>query len=152
MPITVAESLFIDTNILVFANVAEAPLHKAALDNIKKHKDSGCNLWISSQVLREYIAVRSRHELFSRSSHLGMLIERVRFFESAFNVAYDNPSTLENLLMLIKKVPVGGKQIHDANIVATMLSHGIQHLLTDNVEDFERFSKYIKVIPLRSQQ
>ena len=32
-----------------------------------------------------------------------------------------------------------GKQVHDANIVATMLAHGVGRLLTFNVADFQRF-------------
>jgi predicted nucleic acid-binding protein len=38
-----------------------------------------------------------------------------------------------------------GKQIHDANIVATMLAHGILTLLTDNIGDFVRWGHLIDV-------
>ncbi len=41
-----------------------------------------------------------------------------------------------------------GKQIHDANIVATMMAHGIRTLLTDNVSDFARWGHVIDVRPL----
>lgn len=143
------KSLFVDTNVLVFANVAEAPLHKVALSKLQAYRESECKVWISGQVLREYLAVRSRAEFQKKSSDLSMLVDRVRFFESAFNVAYDSPATLDKLLMLVKKVEVAGKQIHDANIVATMLTHGIKHLLTDNVDDFKRYSSLITVVPVR---
>jgi hypothetical protein len=46
---------------------------------------------------------------------------------------------MEKLLMLVRQVEVGGKHIHDANIVATMLAQNITHLLTHNVADFRRF-------------
>jgi predicted nucleic acid-binding protein len=150
MATTGVESLFVDTNVLVFANVAEAPLHKVALAKLQEYRESDCKIWISGQVLREYLAVRSRMESSKRASHLSTLVDRVRFFESAFNVAYDTQATMDKLLMLMKKVDVGGKQIHDANIVATMLTHDIKHLLTDNVEDFKRFESYITVIPIRA--
>ena len=42
--------------------------------------------------------------------------------------------------------PSGGKQIHDANIVATMLVYGIDTLLTLNVEDMKRFADRIKIL------
>ncbi len=45
----------------------------------------------------------------------------------------------------IKRSPVGGRQIHDANIVATMQVHSIQKLLTDNVADFRRFGSIITI-------
>jgi hypothetical protein len=44
--------------------------------------------------------------------------------------------------------PVGGKQVHNANIVATMLAHGIPRLFTHNVADFNRFSTLIEILPL----
>ncbi|MEH2170887.1 MAG: hypothetical protein V7K41_30400 [Nostoc sp.] len=43
----------------------------------------------------------------------------------------------------------GGKQVHDANIVATMLVYGIPQLLTHNTSDFARFSGLITVLPLQ---
>ena len=53
-----------------------------------------------------------------------------------------------HLLDLLNAVPIGGKQVHDANIVATMLAHGLKRLLTHNVADFRRFSPWIDVVPL----
>ena len=143
------KSVFVDTNVLIFANVAEAPLHKVSLAKLQEYRASDCKIWISGQVLREYLAVRSRAELFNKASDLSTLVDRVRFFESDFNVVYDTPATMDKLLMLVKKIDVGGKQVHDANIVATMLAHGIKYLLTDNVEDFKRYSSFITVIPIR---
>ena len=40
---------------------------------------------------------------------------------------------------------IGGKKIHDANIVATMLAYGIPAILTHNTNDFERFGDIIIV-------
>jgi predicted nucleic acid-binding protein len=41
---------------------------------------------------------------------------------------------------------VGGRQVHDANIVATMLAHGETRLLTFNEADFRRFSSVIEIV------
>ncbi len=43
---------------------------------------------------------------------------------------------------------MGGKQIHDANIVATMQVYNISHLFTLNIADFMRFSSFITLIEL----
>lgn len=40
---------------------------------------------------------------------------------------------------------IGGKQVHDANIVATMLAYDIPCLLTHNTRDFERFGEVIRI-------
>jgi predicted nucleic acid-binding protein len=146
--ITGAESVFIDTNVLVFANAVEAPHHETALSTIKECRQAGIELWISQQVLREYLAVRSRQQTFVEPMDAATLVERVQYFRSAFRVAQDSREVLDKLLNVMQETNFGGKQIHDANIVATMLVHGVSHLLTNNVTDFKRFSGRIKVVPL----
>ena len=39
-----------------------------------------------------------------------------------------------------------GKQVHDANLVATMLAHGIRRLLTFNLADFQRFAGLVELV------
>ena len=41
---------------------------------------------------------------------------------------------------------VSGRQIHDANIVATMLAHGEHRLLTFNAADFRRYGNRIELV------
>ncbi len=53
MAMTDAEPLFIDTNILIYANVATTPLHESAFNAIRDAHQAGRPLWISRQVLRE---------------------------------------------------------------------------------------------------
>ncbi len=72
----------------------------------------------------------------------------MRFFEQRFRIAEDNAWVTERLLELVSQIPVGGKQIHDANIVATMQVYGLGRLLTHNVGDFRRFAQFIEVVPL----
>ena len=38
---------------------------------------------------------------------------------------------------LVRRYQVRGKRIHDANIVATMMTHGVSRLATYNVKDFD---------------
>ncbi len=72
--------------------------------------------------------------------------KRIRYFETRFSIADDNAAVTERLLHLLENVSVGGKQIHDANIVATMQVYGIQRLLTLNTADFTRFSSFITLL------
>jgi len=69
-----------------------------------------------------------------------------------YQMADETEQVTLNLLALIKEIPVGGKQIHDANIVATMIAYGIDTLLTANVDDMKRFASKIKIIPLPQNQ
>lgn len=149
MATTAAEqlALFVDTNVLVYANVAEAPLHQAALSALQSARDAGRTLWISRQVLREYLVTLTRPQTFAAVPRTTVL-EQVRLFVERFQVADDTETVTANLLDLMGEVPGGGKQVHDANIVATMLAHGIPALLTHNVRDFERFVRWIRVEPI----
>ena len=47
-----ADTWFVDTNVLVYANIAQAPLHTVALTRLQQLARSGATLWISRQVLR----------------------------------------------------------------------------------------------------
>jgi predicted nucleic acid-binding protein len=49
------------------------------------------------------------------------------------------------LIQLLAQVPSGGRQVHDVNIVATMLAQGITRLLTFNEADFRRFASVIDI-------
>lgn len=138
-------ALFVDTNVLVYANVAAAPFHAASLAALQTAHQAGRPLWVSRQVLREFIAARTRPQTFARPSTLEVVIERVRYFEAHFHVADETHAVTERLLYLLANFPLGGKQIHDANIVATMQVYAIPALLTHNVSDFERFGQAIRI-------
>ncbi len=140
-----AEALFIDTNILIYANVMTAPFHEQALNAIKAAHQAERPLWISRQVLREFIAARTRPQTFAESSAPDVVIKRVRYLEEQFQVADDTATVTEQLIKLMEDVKIGGKQVHDANIVATMLAYDIPCLLTHNVKDFRRFGEIIKI-------
>ena len=63
-----------------------------------------------------------------------------------FEILEDGPRVTETLVALCREVPVGGRQIHDANIVATMLAHGERRLLTFNTADFRRYGGRIALV------
>ncbi len=137
-----------DTNVLVFAASSTAPLHQRASEELRRRGESGQELWVSRQVLREYLATLSRPQTFAKPRQARELVSDIRYFLSHFQLAEEGPAVTETLLELIETVEVGGKQIHDANVVATMLASGIPTLLTHNVVDFVRFRDVIQVIPL----
>jgi predicted nucleic acid-binding protein len=148
MAMMLANAIFIDTNVLVYASIASAPLHQHALQAILGHERSGIALWVSRQVLREYVAVVTRPQTFSQPIAAAMVATQIRAFEQRFRVADDTGGVTTALLFLMQQVALGGKQVHDANIVATMHVLGVTHLLTHNTADFARFAHLIVVMPL----
>ncbi len=64
----------------------------------------------------------------------------------SFEVLEDGPRVTEALASLCREAPVAGKQVHDANIAATMLAHGERRLLTFNAQDFRRYGDRLELI------
>jgi predicted nucleic acid-binding protein len=143
-----AEAVFVDTSILVYATVVSAPWHAEAKDALTDLRKHGVSLWISRQILREYAAVVTRPQTFSLPLSAQAVAMDIQNFTTQFLVADESAAVTSQLVQLIQLVAVGGKQIHDANIVATMLVHGVPQLLTHNVDDFARYSAFITVQPL----
>ena len=141
-------AVFLDTNILVYANVDESPFHQMALQAIQTRYEAGVEMWVSRQVLREYLTTLTRPQVFANPRPVAITIERVRFFQTQFRIAEDSLQVTERLLTLMEQVAIGGRQVHDANIVATMQAYGISQLLTHNVADFNRYQEFITVLPL----
>ncbi|MBS0264584.1 MAG: PIN domain-containing protein [Planctomycetes bacterium] len=143
-----ADAIFVDTNVLVAANVVTHPKHSVALSRLKELAAAGAELWISRQVLREYLSVLTRPQTFSTAQPITALIPQIDYFQARMLVAEDNVAVTAKLLELLLATSAGGKHIHDANIVATMLVNGVTQLLTDNIADFKRFEAVVRVVPL----
>jgi len=148
MAMTSARRVFVDTNVLTRATIASAPLHLEAIENLARLRRMDVELWISHQVIREYVANATRPQQYSPPIAIEQVLDQVRRFREQFKLAENTTAVLENLLALIDEFPTGGKQVHDANIVATMLAYGIDTLITHNVEDFRRFESKITIAPL----
>ncbi len=137
-------ALFVDTNILVYANVFETPFHEQALTAINAAHRARRTIWISRQVIREYLVTLTRPQTFENLSK-ATVFKQVDQFRQCFEVADDTTMVTTQLIKLLGNLDIGGKQVHDTNIVATMLAYQVPCLLTHNIKDFERFKKIIKI-------
>lgn len=70
----------------------------------------------------------------------------VTWINERFEILEDGPQVTARLVVLCREVPVAGKQVHDANIVATMLAHGERRLATLNAKDFRRYGDRIEIV------
>ena len=138
--------MFVDSNVLVYARVLEAPLHNVARERLRQAYFQGEPLRINRQVLREYLATVTRPQDWEISITRTQAIDDVQSLSDTLEVLEDGPQVTEMLISLCRQVNVGGKQIHDANIVATMLAHGERRLLTFNRADFSRYEDQIEVV------
>lgn len=150
MAMTVARA-FIDTNVLLRAFNRQTLLHEEARLLIKSQIDAGLELWISRQVIREYLVQMTHPRSSPQPDGLTIATEHLETMQQSFRIADETAEVTAQLLDLLKTYPTGGKQVHDANIVATMLVNGVDTLLTMNVDDFRRFEDRINLLPLQTK-
>ncbi len=143
---TMADSAFVDTNVLLRAMTPKLPLHLESEALIQRMWATNCDLWVSRQVIREYIVQATHPNLLSPQGAIDQVLRQLKLIASLFRVADDTADVTAHLLKLLETYPTRGKLIHDANIVATMRAQGIDTLLTLNTDDFKRFADVITLI------
>jgi predicted nucleic acid-binding protein len=145
----VDNAVLLDTNVLLSATAPARPLYENALRVLNDWPNRGMRLCTSGQVLREYMVVATRpldvNGLGLSSSDAAANVEalqaRMRFLD-------ETRAVFARLRELTKEVECSGKVIHDANVAATALTNGVTRVLTANTEDFQRFSRFVEVLPL----
>lgn len=146
---TVADCVVLDTNVLIAATDQGRPEHTRALSALTDWPAAGTALYSTGQVLREYLSVATRPV---GANGLGLAqsdaLTNVRILGGRLSLLAETEKVHERLLMLLDSTPGTGKQVHDANVVATMLAHGIETIVTINTGDFARYSEHISVVQL----
>jgi predicted nucleic acid-binding protein len=140
-----AESVFIDTNVLVAATVESHPSHATAVALLGRLVADKAPLSISTQVCREFLVVLTRQPVEERTFSVDEAQAALERWRSSCTVLGDDEAVLAELLDLVRRHGVKGKQVHDANVVATMRANGISRLATFNVGDFQRYEDEIRV-------
>ena len=138
--------MFIDTNVLVYARILEAPHHEIARARLHRAFGSLEPLRISRQIVREYLSVVTRPQTWPTAITREEALDDADRLMGAFEIFEDGPAISDLLLAICRQVPVGGRQIHDANIIATMLAYGERRLLTFNTADFRRYGDRIQLV------
>lgn len=149
MTTPVADRAVLDTNVLLAATDEGRDEHESAVASLNIWPGSGLVLYTSGQIMREYLAVATRP---ADQNGLGMAravaIANVRALRTRLHLLVEDEKVADRLLDVLEAVECIGKQVHDANVVATMLVHGIDTVVTINVSDFARFEGQVHVIGL----
>ena len=138
--------MFIDTNVLVTSRIPHAPDHDIARARLEHALQGHEPLRISRQIVREYLSVVTRPQTWPVAITREDALDDANRLISGFEILEDGPVVTESLIGLCREVSVGDRQIHDANIVATMLAHGERRLLTFNTADFRRYGDRIELV------
>jgi predicted nucleic acid-binding protein len=138
----------LDTNILLRLLDENSSQHALVSDTIAYLFSTQHNLLICPQSLAEFWAVASRPVV---SNGLGFETvqtrEAIEMFMLRFGMLFEKPETLGQWLELVTKYQVSGKPTHDAKLVALMLTHQLEQILTINTADFARYREIQAIHP-----
>ena len=140
---------FADTNVFLTATDQSRPQHEAANSLIRKAVAGHHQLALSGQVVREYLVVATRPiDVNGLGLSSDDALKNIGVFASPpFAFCEESENVNSRLRSMVEIHALTGKAIHDANVVATMLTSGITTLVTQNPSDFVRYEQ-IKVIRL----
>ena len=99
---TDANRLLVDTNVLVYASLRHSSWHAQAIQAMHAELQAGAELWVSRQILREYLAVLTRPGTTTLASPSVTAAADVAAFERMFHVADDNRAVTARLLALVQ--------------------------------------------------
>ncbi|MBN2006492.1 MAG: type II toxin-antitoxin system VapC family toxin [Anaerolineae bacterium] len=140
---TLAERCLVDTNVLVYSTVAGNPWHQEARDWLAHLHTSGLALCVTPQILREYVVVLTRGAVFETQFSTAEVLAVVETLLQTLEVLDETTIVASTLRDLLRRYPLCGKRIHDANLVAVMLTYGITRLATYNRDDFVVFKEIV---------
>lgn len=140
--------VFLDTNILLRTILTQMNQHDEVDALVKRTISEGAELWISGQVIREFIVQATHPRTLAEPLRIEQVVREIEAMRPLFQIADETTAVRDKLLELLQQYPTQGKQVHDANIVATMIAYEIDTLLTLNVDDLKRFENVINLISL----
>lgn len=141
MVTTDADHCVIDTNVLVYSTVEDSPWFEESRSWLGRLSKDGFVLCITNQIVREYLVILTRGRVFETVFSIDEALKELASVSASLRILTESQETPSILLDLLRKYQVAGKQVHDANIVATMISHNVQRLATYNKKDFVRFKE-----------
>ncbi len=137
-----------DTSVIVRLYDTNNPLNTIIRQCFRKLERDGENMVIIPQIFVEFWAVATRP---IHANGLGMKPENAQKelgrLQKLLRLLPENEKIFPEWKMLVTTYKVSGKPTHDARIVAAMITHGIENILTINPGDFKRFSMINAIKP-----
>lgn len=137
------DACIVDTNLVVYSTVSGNPWHQQAREWLAALQSKGHRLCVTTQILREYLVVLTRGTVFEKSFSVDQILAHIQTLLHRLAVLDESLASADLLRTLVQRYQVRGKSIHDANIVAVMLTHGVHRLATYNQADFQRFDEIV---------
>lgn len=133
-------SCLVDTNILLRMTRRSDPEHKIVDEALARLAEQGTTLHYTHQNIAELWNAMTRP---AERNGLGLSVAEVErevlAIEAGMSLLPESEHVYREWRRLVVKYGVMGVQVHDARLAATMYVHGVRHILTLNVADFNRF-------------
>ena len=134
-------AILVDTNILLRLAQKNHVHSATALRAVEALLKNQIDLVFLSQNVVEFWAVATRPVT---ANGLGLTaeqtLEELSELDESIDMLQELPVHME-WLRLVTKYRVSGKNVHDARLVAAMIVHGVQQILTFNGADFARYAE-----------
>jgi predicted nucleic acid-binding protein len=132
----------VDTNLLLRSVQLGHPMHPEAASALKTLLSGDDEVCITPQNLIEFwnVCTRplSKNGLGMTALQAGAELTRI---EQVFPILPDTVEIYGQWRELVMKYKVMGVNVHDARLVAVMLTHRLTHILTYNTADFRRYAE-----------
>lgn len=134
-------AVFVDSGILLRALHRADPFYADVRASIRVLLIEKTAIFTGLQQFAEFwhVSTRPPGERGGFDLPLDEAAKRLRRIERGIRVLTETPLTPEIWKTLVQKHGVRGVQVHDARVVALMLTHSLTSLLTLNAGDFARY-------------
>ncbi len=138
----------VDTNVLLRLNEAEKECYVLTENALERLGLEGNTLCTTPQVLVEFWCTATRPvSVNGMGWDTALTHKKVKAIQDQFALLPDNADIVSSWLSLVSSYDIKGKQVHDARLVAVMLTHGVSNILTYNFADFKGYTEITAVSP-----
>lgn len=132
-------AILVETSVLVRWSNSAQSMHLTAVDAVRSLHAQNEQLFITGQNIVEFWNVATRP---INVNGLGLSLQDTEFrtgvLERSFQFLDETPAIFPAWHQLVTGLGVQGKQVHDARLVAVCHVHGVNDILTFNVQHFQR--------------
>ena len=134
-----SNAIALDSNILIYASSKGFEKHNEAKMLVDKVFSGGLEAALCAQNLNEFIATVTNSKKMSNPLKLGDAVnEASKLVNTGFELLNPNDKTWQTFELIVKQKPkYKGQLIYDLFLAATLISNGVDTLITENVKDFE---------------
>jgi len=148
MKIERGTKVLVDTNVLLEATDEGRRFHVQAQSLFRNAFDDGVDLFIGTQVLREYLVVVTRPiEKNGLGMTTGFALDNVRRLQARVSLVAETLQAGKLFIEWAGRYRISGKRLHDLQILAIASVAGMHALITANEKDYPE-AKPLTIIPL----